>query len=344
MYTKAQNNLITTKRLAGAAAAARTRPTGWWLVCWLLLLAGSVHAATVTDLYDGVVRVRDRTEATRNTAFSTALGVVLTKVSGRADAPARVGVAVNNAARYVQRYGYLSNGQLEVGFDSAAVNALLDQAGLPLWDRERPATLVIYPAALQGVRESVMATEQTAKVRGVPIVWASESSEQFPATALSQLQELARRYDAVAVLVARPVAGVVTASNVRWQMVFNGASRELSGSVEQGPALAAEVLAPYYASAGKTTLQVVMDVSGIDNLSAYARTLAYLNGLLMVRNLSVESFDRDVLRLHLELRGNLESLRRTLAVDQRLVAGADQPVNEETNVIVYRFQSQGTDR
>jgi uncharacterized protein len=291
----------------------------------LLLAAGSAatQAATVNGLYDGSVRVTDRSEATRKAAFATALGVVLTRVSGRGDAVARVGAAADNAERFVQRYSYLANGLLEVGFDAANVNNLLEKAGLPLWDRDRPATLVVYPQALQGLREAVMATEQTARLRGVPIIWASrETSEQFPASAQAQLQELARRYEAVAVLVARIGPGAPSAASLQWQMFFNGGLQEQAGSAEYGPNLAAEVLGRYYAAAGKDAVRLFMDIAPIASLDAYASTMSYMNGLLMVRSIAVESLQGEVLRLRVELRGNQDSLRRALAIDRKLVEAA----------------------
>lgn len=322
MYTKALNKLSKTtlcrllKRIVPLA-----RVLGCALSVTVLLLGGATsQAITVNGLYDGTVRIKDRADATRTAAFTAAMALVLTKVSGRTDAPAKVGAALSNAARYVQRYSYLSTGQLEVGFDSAAINGLLDQAGLPLWERERPTTLVVYPQALQDVREAKMATEQTAKIRGVPIVWTnSETSDQLPAANLQQLQDLARQHSAAAVLLARAGVGELSAANLRWQMVFNGASQEMTGSAEDGPNLAAEVLGRYYASANKESLHITMNVSGMDNLDAYAGTLSYLNNLLMVRDVAVESLQRDVLRLRLEIRGSQESLRRALAMDQKLI-------------------------
>lgn len=342
--TNTLNRMTKTMLSAVATWAAR----GWLPAGVLLLVLGGswAHATAVSGLYEGTARVKDRSEATRTAAFSVALGVVLTKVSGRSDAPARVGAAVNGAQRYVQRYSYVAGGLLEVGFDSTAINQLLDQAGLPLWDRDRPNTLVVYPEALQGMREAYTAAEHTARVRGVPILWATGvTSEQFPPNGLPKLQELANRYDAVAVLVARVDPSAPTAAALNWQMVFNGSTQEMAGSAEEGPNLAAEVLSRYYAASGKDSVSLLMEISGVDNLDAYARTMSYLNGLLMVRNVSVTSLQRDVLSVRLELRGNQESLRRALAIDQRLIeAGAPAidtsvaPSGNAANALTYRYQ------
>lgn len=343
---KVMNDFSEITHRAMTAVWRCVRPLAGVLLLSMLIGGGAAWAVMVEGLYDGTVRVKDRSEAARAAAFASALGVVLTKVSGRGDAPARVGGALNNAARHVQRYSYVAGGQLEVGFDSAAVNALLKQADLPLWERERPVTLVLYPQALRELREAHLATEQTARLRGLPIVWAGpETSEQYPAADLQALQELARRYDAVAVLVARVDAVAVSAAPLRWQMVFNGGVQEMSGPAAEGPHLAAEVLGRYYAATGKEVIQVFMEVSGIDGLDAYARTLNYLNGLVMVRNVSVVSLRRDVLNLHLELQGNHQSLRRALAIDPMLVevtapATAVDAIaaNGSTGMLIYRYR------
>ncbi|MES1195929.1 MAG: DUF2066 domain-containing protein, partial [Steroidobacter sp.] len=103
----------------------------------LLFAAPGAFAATVNGMYDAAVRVTDNTEAGKQAAFATALGMVAARVSGQRDAATRLGPVLNTASRYVQRYGY-NSGFLEVGFDNAGVNLLLEQAGLPLWGRERP--------------------------------------------------------------------------------------------------------------------------------------------------------------------------------------------------------------
>ena len=307
------------------------------LLALLGVTAMPVHAVTVNGLYDGVVRVKNRSDAARIEAFNDALARVLTKVSGRTDAAAKVNVG--NVERLVQRFSYQADGQLEVGFDGAAINTLLESVGMPLWDRDRPVTLVVYPNSMLGLREAYMATELTARLRGVPMIWANtQSSDQYPAGNMTQIQELAQRYDAAAVLLARPVAGP---TNLRWQMVFNGTSQERAGTAEEGPDLAADVLSRYYAASGKDTIRLSLAVAGVENLDAYAKTLAYVNGLLMVRGVAVDSLQRDVLRLRVDVRGSQDSLKRALAVDRKLVEVVmpDAPVLPDAAALNYRYNN-----
>ncbi len=322
------------------SARFETGKTPWQIaLLWVLLVLfpGWAAAVSVNGLYTATVRVADRSEAARSVALADALNVVLAKVSGRLDAASKLGAALGNPARLVQRSGYVTGGQLEVGFDSEAINALLDRGGLPLWDRERPNTLVVYPAALQGLREARAATELAAKNRGLPLVWANaEASEQYPASALTQIAALGQRYEADAVLLARMTGSEQSAANLRWQVVFRGASQEAGGGAETGPGLAAEQISRYYAVSSKEAIRLVMDVSGVDSIDAYANTLNYLGGLLLVRGVAVEALQGGTLRLLVDLRGTAETLQRVLAVDQRLSA-QESTVAEAGATLSYRY-------
>ncbi len=315
----------------------------WSLILLIGVLGVSnATAATINGMYDAAVRVTDSTEGSRQAAFGTALGIVASRVSGQRDAATKLGTVLNSAAKYVQRYGY-NSGFLEVGFDSAGVNALLEQAGLPLWGRERPTTLVILPSVLQGVREARAAVEQTAKLRGVPLIWAqSEVSDRISSTNIQQIQVLADRYGASAVLLAR-VTDPTSVTSMRWQFVFDNTTQEIEGATDEGPHLAADVLGRYYAVADKETAVTVMEVAGVDSMDAYGATLTYLSGLSMVRTVKVEAVLQDVIRFRLELRGAIENLRRSLELDQKLVAQQAIDTNNSAvpAALMYRVKGSG---
>jgi hypothetical protein len=196
------------------------------------------------------------------------------------------------------------------------------------------------------MREAYTATEQMARLRGVPILWANGvTSEQFVGTGPQKLQELAQQYNAVAVLLARADPAAITAASLRWQLVFNGATQEMMGSAEEGPNLAAEALSRYYAASSKEATSLQIEVAGIENLDAYARATNYLSGMLMVRSVAVQSLQGDLLTLRLELRGNQENLRRALALDQRLtevsapaITATDMPTAATVGPLKYRYR------
>src|SRR6185369_9054702 len=108
--------------------------------------------------------------------------------------------------------------------------------------------------------------EQTAKLRGIPLIWArTEVSDHLNATSVPQAQALADRYGASAILSARMI-DPTSATTLRWQFVFDGTSQEIDGATDEGPHLAADVLGRYYAVADKESTTVTMEVSGIDGI------------------------------------------------------------------------------
>ncbi len=309
----------------------------WLCLIIMALVPGWAAAINVSDLYVATVRVADRSETARNLAVANALGVVLARLSGQQEKATRLATTQTNAARLVQRVGYVAGGQLEVGFDSTAINALLEQAGLPLWDRIRPATLIVLPAALQAMTEVRATVEQAAKDRGLPLVWSTaESSEQFSINSLAQLQTLARQYQVETVLLARATTAEPLAANLRWQLVFRGASQEVSGGVEEGLNFAADQISRYYAVAGRQTSRQIVEVAGVDTVEAYAGALNYLNSMLVVRAVSMQSLQGDVVRLQVDLRGNQETLRRVLSVEQVLIAQPSSTA-EASATLSYRY-------
>lgn len=313
----------------------------------LPLLSGGAVAAIVGDLYGATVRVADRSQPARDQAVVTALGVVLTKLSGQREAALRLAASQVNAVRWVQRVGYVSGGQLEVGFDTAAIQSLLDQSGLPVWDRVRPVLLVVYPLALMGVPEVRAATESIAKERGLPVVWtALETSDQYSVTNGVQIQALATQYHADSVLLARSStsisastsadAAAVATEEWRWQLVFRGTSQEWKGTLDQGVHTAADQIGRYYAVSPKQNSRQLIEISGINSVESYARVIQFFNDLLTVREVSIQALQADVLRVQLDLRGTQLSLRRLLSVASMLTE--QNTSNADTaGVMSYRY-------
>jgi hypothetical protein len=105
--------------------------------------------------------------------------------------------------------------------------------------------------------------------------------------------------------------------------------------MDEGPMLAADTLARYYAVSTKETMKLALDVAGISSVNAYADSLNFLSSLPQVREVKVDSLQGDVLRFRLELRGNADSLRRALALDQRLVEQTAPAV--DAGILSYRY-------
>src|SRR5262249_48584999 len=139
---------------------------------------------------------------------------------GQRDAGQKLTGALPQARKYVQRYGYPAAGTLEVGFDANSFDQALSAAGLPLWGRERPATLICLAVEEGGGQRQWMtgsgggaadAVNKAATDRGVPVVWpAMDRDEQVKLDAMltsgvnpSELAQIMSRYKANAVLLGR---------------------------------------------------------------------------------------------------------------------------------------------
>jgi hypothetical protein len=286
-----------------------------------LLVIAPARAVTVPNLYETAQPV----DGSRDAAFVEALKVVLVRVSGQRDAPLRVGADVNDPRKYVQRFGFTADNMLEVGFDSASVDHLLSNAGLPIWGRERPATVVMFGAEADGgwrwlaadtPAQEREAIEKVARQRGVPLKWpVMDAQERAEASADSPgLVRAAERYGADAVLLGRSRGGVV-----QWTLLSKDGAAQATGGVEDGVHLAADTFARVFAAAASSVGSVVVEVAGISNLDAYAATLNYLEGMTLVRGVALEQVNGEKMRFRLAVRGDAATLRRAIALDHRLV-------------------------
>jgi hypothetical protein len=314
------------------------------VVTGLALAPLAVQAVTVNDLYEVTLPIQGSREA----AFVEAMKLVAVRVSGRRDAPTQLASAANDARKYVQRFSFTADNQLQVAFDTNSIDRLLGESGLPIWGRERPATLVLlnapigagapmwldatYPA---GERDLLV---QAGKQRGVPLVWPTldpqdRSALEAGASAPSGLMGMAARYNANAVLVGqgrRDAAGNLT---VHWTLTSDEGAAEQTGTLEDGAHLVADTFGRIYGASAGSLGTVSVEVSGIRGLDDYASTMNYLEGMTLVRSVAVEQVSGETMRFQLAVRGDATTLRRALALDNRLI-----PVSEESGVGTDRLQ------
>lgn len=295
----------------------------WLCMAWALAMAVlPVGAVTVGDLYETDQPVLNNA---REAAFVEALKTVVVRVSGRRDAPARLGSALSDPRRYVQRFGFTADNVLQVGFDSLSIDKLLQEGGLPIWGRERPATLVLlsvvepdgYAHWISGDQPSAHKDilGKVARERGLPLRWPAVDPQGIDE---SNALDEAERYGANAALFGRAQGG-----SVRWTLLSSEGASQASGGMEEGIHLAADTFARVFAASGASLGNVVLEVSGIGDLDAYASTLNYLEGMTLVRAVSLEQVSGDTMRFKLVVRGDAATLRRAIALDSRLVSQDD---------------------
>ena len=314
------------------------------VVAWWALAPLAVQAVTVNDLYEVTLPIQGNREA----AFVEAMRLVAVRVSGRRDAPSRLGASANDARKYVQRFSFTVDNQLQVAFDTNSVDRLLGESGLPIWGRERPATLVLLhvpigagaPMWLDAVYPAVERDLllQAAKQRGVPLVWPvldvqERSRLEADAATPTGLMNMAARYNANAVLVGQGRRDAMGNLTVHWTLTSDEGAAESAGALEDGAHLVADTFGRIYGASAGSLGTVNVEVSGIRSLDDYASTVNYLEGMTLVRNVAVEQVAGETMRFQLAVRGDATTLRRALALDNRLV-----PASDESGVGTDRLQ------
>jgi hypothetical protein len=298
------------------------------------------YATNVEGLYEVVVLP---TQKPGDSSFAEAMRQVAVRVSGSRDASVRVMTGKPDALRYTQKInlhpqGY-PDGSVQVEFGSAIFDKMLTGVGLPIWGRERPAVAVwiaipdaVGRLAWVGVNDKSPerdALQTTALARGIPLVWPSmDAADLATAAALNsstrsyaQLMASGERYHADAVLYGVATRDAGGALSVRWSFAFNDEVTEQQGSLDDGIHSAADHCARILAIAPGARAVVALQVNGIRDLDAYARTLNYLESVTLVTagGVAVEQLRGEDLDLRLTVRGDANALRRTLGLGKRLI-------------------------
>jgi hypothetical protein len=312
------------------------------LLMLVALTTPAVHAAD--GLYEGTVPA-DATADGRAAAAEAALRQVVVRVTGVRGAGTDPALAplYGAAPRYVLTYRPASAGLVTVGFDAAALDAALAQAGQPLWGRDRPATLVVLwlerpglpPVLVGGVEaEQRRAIDRAARLRGVPLAWpgaldpaaAGVLIEAATAQQADALLEVAARYEARGVL-----AGRATDSGVQWSWYLPVGRGELRGGPEDGVHAVADRYAAALASGhGGAIALLPIVVTGARGPADYAAAAAALQGVPGLRGLRLERASSDAVTFRANFRGDPDALRRAVAAGGRL-----QPIEGEPGSVRF---------
>ena len=186
----------------------------------------SVSAVEVTDLYQDILRVDDKSRDTRLAASRKALLNVLVKVSGdeSADQNKLAQQRTKNISDYMLKFEYdeKANGQLNlvVKFEARKINELIKELNLPLWGVQRPLVAIwlgiednwrrelvtqeSYPQLEQLIYDKAgrrglpvvvpLLDSQDRRLVGIPEVWGNFSEP---------VEEASRRYSAERSITAR---------------------------------------------------------------------------------------------------------------------------------------------
>jgi hypothetical protein len=352
----------------------------------LVSAAPAFSAEEVRNLYEAEVEVMDKGAKARREAFGAAILNVVVKVSGSRGAAASplVVEAMEAPDRFVQQFRYdnLASAadavsevapelavdppagkptlRLWVQLDAPAVDALIREAGLPVWGRVRPSILVLVAIEAAGTRELLSSDDpqgwadfiqRVAGERAVPLVLPLmdlEDRRQLRASDVwagfeDNVQRASERYQSEGVLLGSVYELAPNYWEARWRLLLEDGRSEW---LEQGEGLDIVLLAGVHESAdrlasrfggftGTTTASgVALKVMGIQSLQDYARALQYLDSLDEVSRVDVTRVEGGSVSFRVDARGGRETVRQVIALGRTL---AEEGQSDLTDGLNYRL-------
>lgn len=338
-----------------------------------LLLAGPVPAGAVpvTGLYEAEVPVPDQSEAARRAGIKEALAAVLVKLTGDSGIAARpeLGGLLAQAPQYAQQYRYVQQGpatatpplHLWARFDEAIVEDALRRAGIPVWGRERPTTLVWLAVdgpggpQLAGPGQDsayyLSSLERHAFRRGLPLLFplldledaATLSAADVLAGTPEPLRQASARYPGDAVLAgglreAQPGQweanwmALIDGEPVTWTSQGADAELALRGGLD---GMADRLAKRYVATAlSGDPAAVTLVVSEVYSLDQYARVLEYLGSLTAVRNVQIVQVEPGRVTCEVSALGGAQALGQAIGFGRVMQA---EPTAAGATGLAYRL-------
>jgi len=320
-----------------------------------------VQATLVTGLYSAEVMVKGQGSIQRKQGFRQALKVVIGKMSGDHALARSKGLRslIKKAPRLVQQYHYrpLSEDEqalkknakkshaLSVQFVANRLNQEVAALQIPLWDADRPQTLVWI--ALEYNRERQILTNnstigefdvagllrRSALDRGLPVLLPLMDMEDQQALSYSDLrggftdriQSASLRYRTYGTLSASVRQNRNGSWSGEWLLDVAGESKtwrsvgSLAAVFGQGFNGLAEELSARFATSQNVAVQTLsLEVRGIRGLDDYVRLNRYLNGLAMVESADVSRLTPDFNQYVLRVKGDISDLQRSISLGRLL--------------------------
>ncbi len=317
-------------------------------------VSATACAATVARLFEATVPLADRSEAAQTAALQEAMRQVLVRATGQRGAGYEPALAelVEDARRYVQQFRVVGTNQFFAGFDGARLEHSIAAAGQPRWGHERPGTLM-WLATEEGTRRAVVdaqsdselkrAVERSAALRGLPLVWPARTGALAFADVWSGSSEALRAsaagFGADAVLVGRASRSSAGGWQVHWTLLYGEESSEWRGSLDEGVHGAADRFAGVFAAGGsQTDTPVIISVSGVYDLNAYAQVTSYLESLTLIRALSVDELAADTVVYRAQVHGDAMRLARAIDLGSRLTSTSSATDPALSAALSYRYR------
>lgn len=335
------------------------------VVLLLCALSLSAPAAVVSGLYEAEVAVADQSESARRQAVRGALTRVLVKLTGDSEVGARsaAGPLLDDAERYLQQYRYqeyeerLPDGgtarrlYLWAVFDTRTLDDAIRRAALPVWGRERPASLVWLVvedddgrqmSGLEQGAEYLVPLERAARDRAIPLLvplldledTANLRPDAVWDGSTDAIRRASQRYSADVILAVRVRAADAEAFEVRWTAYVQNDRDEWSSRGDTLYAAFSQGIHPYGDKlaarfAPRTpvaeTGRLMLTVTAVDSVDDFARVENYLDSLSNVARVDIYSLAPGEITFEIEAAGGDRALEQAIALGRTLRAesGAD---------------------
>ena len=320
------------------------------LLIIIILHLSVIEAVADVSLYSGEVVVPSQSEADRNAAIPEALIQVLQKLSGQREMPISptLDEAIANANRLLLSFRYKNVDRagpdgvvtpelrLVTQFIQPEIDKVVQQAGLPRWQQERPAVEIWVVIDDSGKRElkplefgyAWESVEDIAAMRGLPVSWPDLDEEEAQLVDMrlvwggftDYLVERGAPADGVAIVAARREGPLWT---LRWNLASDGQSwswrssdQELMFALAQGIHQMTDQLAAVntIAASEQGLGTVDITIAKLNGATDYAACLEYLQKLNLVT--AVEILGADPGRVHFRLHLNASSEHLAEAFDR----------------------------
>ncbi|MGH8293396.1 MAG: DUF2066 domain-containing protein [Gammaproteobacteria bacterium] len=254
---------------------------------------------------------------------------------------------------------------LSARFDPEVVDQAVRAAHEPLWGRERPMTLV-WIALQDGAQVSIVsdsnnpviaqAMNSAAQQRGVPLIFPSMDAVDQQAIGIpditqdnsARIQQASQRYKSDATLVGSIYMTTPGRYAARWQLAVGTQTAawstppgDLASVAADGMQTAADNDVKWFALAPDAIglNGVMLSVSGIIGVDAYAKVLAYLGELTPVKSVQVTRVDNHTVYFSLDTRGDLANLQQAVLLGDLLKTTAPAAVSASPpTATVLQFQ------
>jgi len=272
-------------------------------------------------------------------SLQDAMREALVRATGRRDSAADPAFAnlIGSATNYVKAYTSGPHGESQVVFDNVAVEQAITAAGRPIWERDRPFTLVVLsPPIPRAVEEATRGNlEQTAMERGLPISMVPLTLTDASGNELGRdaLMQVAQRYGGDAVLVGRGDPSAPSAQ-LEWTLYNTFSSQSWTGSLTAGIDGAADSFAP---AQGETQAEAkaTVQIDGLITLSDFATAQRVLEALPGSHRANVVAANASSATFDLLVRGGADTIDRALTASGKFVKTGTSNAGP-----IYQYRSQ----